>query len=199
MGQERFTGSDVEMAQSAISQLAGISFCTIYVNYDTTLDKTVASIIVPPRHCVVFIQGYSPYIAREYYNYMNMPTVNIQDNPRFIMQEKTTLAGQKIPMYFVTPRIQDIYVKVIRKESNSDTIKEKIQTIIMSVNSTYGIGENVTSAQLQELMDEEGPEYSVMGILISESGMAWGVSAKAYEDSIPRMLRENITVEQFVP
>jgi hypothetical protein len=198
MGMERFNGSDVELAQNAISQLAGISFCAIHVNYSVVNDMNIAGLIVPPRHSIVFIQGYSPYIADEYYNYMNMPTVYIEKNDRFVLQEKTTLAGQKIPMYFVIPRIQEVWVRVVLKEPVTETIREKVRDIILSVNSTYGISENITSAQLQDKMDKEGPDYGTLGVQVADNNAGvWGVSTNVYGDSIPLIQRDNITVEQF--
>ena len=177
--QERATTStQLDRAAADITQLDGVSLCNIYFNYSNTSDVVINDITVPPRQALLFVQGYSDYIARTFYNHLSCLTAG-KDSPTAIPQIYTTHAGQQLPVYIIPPTVIYPNIVIYLNEQVTADVNQGIKDAISSLASSMSIGQTLTSTMIINKIQKAYPSLALAGIEISPDEITWGHQLEA--------------------
>ena len=172
-------GTQVERAETAIQGLEGISMCSIFFNYNpwesVTLPYGDTSVTVPPRQCLLMVQGYSvddpTAIARTFYRYMlckttdgGLPATDVQE------QTYTTHSHQELKVKFVQPKQQPVYIRIYIKNTLSFEQVNGIKDVICSLASVMIIGKGLSSVDVINQVASIYTNLTIQGAEISTSG-----------------------------
>lgn len=168
MQTERRAISPLQGCLSALKNLSGVQSVSLLFNESTTTPLVIDGITIPIRACVLFIQGYSPFIADTYFSYLNVPCVNGD-----IVQGYTTQVGQIFEMSYSPPVAENVYVRVSVRQNNVPIVyRDEIKSRILAISGILNIGEQYTQKFIINLFDDYNT-VDILGIDISMNGVSW--------------------------
>lgn len=168
--QERVSsGTMLEQAIEAIEQLPGVTACNIYFNRSVYENELIDSIEVPPRHALLFVQGFSSDIAKAYYTYMIAETTRGDVN-NTLTQTYTTASGQELPIYIITPKEVPVYVRVYFNSVVDDVTSQQMKDTIAQLAIGRTIGQVLTSTDIIDILQENFLSYNPAGAQLSFDG-----------------------------
>jgi hypothetical protein len=185
--------SFAELARAGIAGLTGITYCAVYVNPSNQSDLMVADVAIGPRSCLVVVQGFSEYVATEYFKYMLMETTDTGDE-RTIAQPYQLQSGNLLDFYFMLPSYREVYVAIY---IDIQTIQERVDLIkdaLFEINGTMGIGEQLNAARVIQKMASKNFDFNSVGAEISMDGVSWSVESAINGLQIAALPYDNIRV-----
>ena len=179
-------------ATQGLNALDGITRAVVLYNPNYDSDMILAGKTVPPKRAIVFVQGYSDNIAREYYKHM---TAQTYDDGTAHQQGVTLGNGQSFVANYYTPMAIDIYIKV---SVTSPLPLERIADItgaIQNLSNSREIGTNYTQAYIIDAINANLNFPEITGIQISEDGTTWSDTTDFNEGNIGLIAAARISVE----
>lgn len=165
--------SMADKAASAIKDLSGVAFCSIYFNESSTSTAYVGTRSLPvlPRHALIMVQGYSDSIAQTFLSHMICETAgeDFDSEVGAYSQIYTTHASQEITVWVIPPVQTPVYINVYVNNVVSDDEVSGIKDAIGSLSGVLSIGESLTSAQVLEKCQEAYPSLTFQGAMVSTS------------------------------
>lgn len=182
--------SSIDKAVQALRSLPGVTACNIFYNTNSIDSVFIGTLEIPPRHTAIYIQGYSPDVAKTYFAYIDRPCVNTTGA---IEQTITLENGQTFSVYMIPPVIRNAFVKVYTFEEISDAVKASIRTSIINVSVDIDVGSRLAQTQIIEKML---PEYKVIGVeLCLTVDGDYGYSIKPEPNEVLTLSNDNISIE----
>lgn len=171
-------------AMQAINALDGISKAIVLYNPNYDSSMILGGKTVPPKRAIIFVQGYSDNIAREYYKYMSMQTYNdgSAHSQDFAMQN-----GQSFTMYYYSPVAVDLYIRVSVNQALTLEREGEIKQAVANLSNTRQIGENYTSAFIIDELNTVMNFPEIRGVEISTDGSTWTDTTAFNEGNIGLM------------
>lgn len=169
-------GTKQDLASEAIGQLDGVSVCNIYFNNSVAATETVMGIQVPPRHSLLFVQGYSPNIAKTYWSYMTTRCAG-SDHAEAVEQVYNTRAGQALPVYIFAPEIIPVFIRLYFNQAVEDVTAQAMRDTIATLAASLSIGQRLTSTEVVDVLQAK---FSVVpaGCQLSLSDTNYGYQVK---------------------
>lgn len=186
-----YTAQDA--AAEEIGQLEGVTVASVYYNNSVVDSETVNGIVVPPRQALVFVQGYSPDIAKAFYTHMDCQVAG-ENAPNVITQYYVTHARQQIPVYIQQPEQINAYIRLYIPNSISDVQMQQYKDTIATLAQDLTIGATLTSDAVLALMRETYPKDSFQGCQVSNDGEAYMYRAKSGPYQLFTFNSDNIQV-----
>lgn len=188
----------IDGCRDAIESLVGINYCRIYFNYNNGANMILTGgVTVLPRHAYIVVYGESDKIAETYVKYMNAPTQN-----GVVGQEEEqiwyTSSGQEFPIKYDNAEEQEIYVKIMLRESSdaSDNVENQLKRDLIAESANWEIGVNVTDLMTSYIY--QNCSYAQVAYTeVSDDGETWGNIVEIGANVLPRITDANITVEQL--
>ena len=186
------TSTPISMLDSCIEELKklpGIQAANIFFNSHLSDSIIIGGITVPPRSAVMFVQGFSPFIASTCYKFLNIPVVNGTQ-----MQTYTTLSGQNIAVTFTPPTAVLFYVKfTVNAGTVPETYKDEIKGIMLASSGVLDIGKNYTQKYLIDPFDNY-TVVDILGLEISMNGTNWGLTTNLNKNEIGVITADSISI-----
>ena len=186
------TSTPISMLDSCIEELKklpGIQAANIFFNSQLSDDIIVGGVTVPPRSAVMFIQGFSTFIAETCYRYLNVPVVGGSQT-----QSYTTLSGQEIAITFTPPTAVLFYVRVtVTSASAPDEYQDEIKSTLLTLSGVLDIGKNYTQKYLIDPFDSY-TTVDILGLEVSMNGTDWGLTTQLNKNEIGVMTSASISV-----
>lgn len=179
-------------AMQAINALDGISKAVVLYNPNYDSSMILGGKTVPPKRAIIFIQGYSDNIAREYYKYMSMQTYNdgTAQSQDFVMEN-----GQDFTMYYYTPVAVDLYIRVSVNQALTLEREGEIKQAVANLSNTRQIGENYTSAFIIDELNTVMNFPEIRGVEISTDGSTWTDTTAFNEGNIGLITNARISIK----
>lgn len=190
-----FTNEAVSPLQGAIqglNALDGINKAVIFYNSSYADSIVVANKTIPPKQAVVFVQGYSPKLASEYYTHMSAQTYSDAGS---VAMFHTLQNGQQFQFNYFPPQQVDIYVKLKSNKILTLERDSEIKDAVMSLSNTLMIGENYTQAYILDSIKPNMNFPEITGCAISEDGVNWTDTTNFNESNIGLITRDRIFLE----
>lgn len=179
-------------ATQGLNALDGITRAVVLYNPNYDSDMVLAGKTVPPKRAIVFVQGYSENIAREYYRHMTAQTYN----DGTARQQGVLLAnGQSFELNYYTPVSVDLYVRVNVPAPISAERELDIKHAIQSLSNSREIGANYTTAYIIDSINANLNFPEIMGVEVSEDGTNWSNTTAFNEGNIGLIAAARISVE----
>lgn len=179
-------------AMQAINALDGISKAVVLYNPNYDSSMILGGKTVPPKRAVIFVQGYSDNIAREYYKYMSMQTY---DDGTAKSQGFSMENGQSFTAYYYTPVAVDLYVRVSVNKALTLEREGDIKTAVANLSNTRQIGENYTSAFIIDELNTVMNFPEIRGVEISTDGSTWTDTTAFNEGNIGLITNARVSIK----
>lgn len=162
-----YSGTMIDRAQDAISELEGVTMCNIYFNPSPTETKAVGSINVTPRTALVLVQGYNLDIAKAFFSNCLCETTDAGVD-RTLDQVYTTHANQQLTCHIAAPLQKPCYITVYSNQVLPSSIQQQMKDAILKLSETQIAGQSLTTAAvLNQLVDFRN--YGILGATVGES------------------------------
>ena len=157
-------------AVQGINALDGVTKATVLYNPNYDSSMMLGGKTVPPKRAIVFVQGYSDNIAREYYKHMMAQTY---DDGTAHQQNVVLENGQNFVLNYYAPVSVNLYVRV--KVTSAQTVEREldIKTAIQNLSNSREIGENYTSAYIIDMLNVNLNFPEITGVELSTDGTNW--------------------------
>jgi uncharacterized phage protein gp47/JayE len=188
--------TDAELAMYAIRSLSGVASCNIFINYGILDPISINGVLLPPRKALLYVNGFSPFIAAEYFKYLSI-LPHTDGSANVFRQDYITKSGQTLPCYFFTPQAVEIYIKVIIDIQAISQRTAAIQDIILSLNGKQGVGEQITASAVLKAFRDVPADYNILGVTLSMDDAVWTISSAVGVNETVAISRSNIMVEQW--
>lgn len=178
-------------AAQGLSALDGVTRAVVLYNPNYDSDMQLGGKTVPPKRAVVFVQGYSDNIAREYYKHMMAQTYN--DGTAH--QQGVTLGnGQSFTLNYYAPIAVDLYVRV--SITNPPTLEREaeIKQAVQNLSNSREIGVNYTSAYIIDAINANLNFTEITGVEVSENGTDWSDTTSFHEGNIGLIAASRISI-----
>lgn len=178
-------------ATQGLNALDGITRAVVLYNPNYDSDMVLAGKTVPPKRAIIFVQGYSDNIAREYYKHMAAQTYN--DGTAH--QQGVTLGnGQSFVANYYTPIAVDLYVKVsVTTPLPLERIAD-ITSAVQNLSNSREIGANYTQAYIIDALNANLNFPEITGIQISTDGTTWSDTTAFNEGNIGLIAAARVSV-----
>ena len=178
-------------ATQGLNALDGVTRAVVLYNPNYDSDMVMAGKTVPPKRAIVFVQGYSENIAREYYRHMSAQTYN----DGTARQQGVLLAnGQSFELNYYTPVSVDLYVRVNVPAPLSAERELDIKHAIQNLSNSREIGANYTTAYIIDSINANLNFPEIMGVEVSEDGTNWSNTTAFHEGNIGLIALARISV-----
>lgn len=180
--QRATTSTQLDRAAADITQLEGVTLCNVFFNYSNVSETIINGITVPPRQALLFVQGYSDDIAKVFYNHLSCLTAG-KDYALALMQEYTTHAGQKLPVYIIPPTIIYIQVRVFLNEKVIASVRQQLKDAIVGLAEEINIGALITSTKIINKIQGVLPQVSLGGVQLAldDNVFTYQIQAEPYQ------------------
>ena len=167
--------SRIDALIEALENLEGINKAKFFFNYSPDTASTVHGVTVEPRMGLLIIQGSSDGVAETFYSYMSCETTDCSSiHPdRSVTTTFTTLAGQTIPVYYLMPVQEPVYIKIYLKGAIATDDEEALKLIAASAAQNLNINDSLTSSDVINLLHEKLPDITFNGVELSKDGVTW--------------------------
>lgn len=178
-------------ATQGLNALDGVTRAVVLFNPNFDSDMILAGKTVPPKKAIIFIQGYSDNIAKEYYKHMTAQTYN--DGTAY--QQGTTLAnGQTFNLCYYTPMAVDLYVRVNVTAPETLERMAEIRAAIQSLSNSREIGANYTQAYIIDAINANLNFTEITGVQVSTDGSTWSDTTNFNEGNIGLIADARISI-----
>lgn len=178
-------------ATQGLNALDGVTRAVVLYNPNYDSSMVLAGKTVPPKKAIVFIQGYSDNIAREYYRHMSAQTYN----DGTARQQGVTLGnGQSFMLNYYSPVSVNLYIKVNIRSAPSAERELEIKTAVQNLSNSREIGTNYTSAYIIDAINANLNFPEIMGIEVSADGTNWSDTTAFNEGNIGLIAPARISV-----
>lgn len=179
-------------ATQGLNALDGITRAVVLYNPNYDSDMVLAGKTVPPKRAIIFVQGYSDNIAREYYKHMTAQTYN--DGTAH--QQGVTLGnGQSFVANYYTPMTIDLYVKVSVTAPLSIERIADIKKAIQNLSNSREIGADYTQAYIIDAINANLNFPEITGVQVSTDGTTWSDTTAFNEGNIGLIAAARVSVE----
>lgn len=187
--------SPLSGANQSINALDGVSKAVVLYNPNYDSSMILGGKTVPPKKAVIFVQGYSDNIAREYLKHMMAQTYN---DGTAVAQSYTLENGQNFTVYYYTPVVVNLYLKV--KTSSLLTMERRgeIQQALQNLSNSRDIGTNYTAAYIIDAVNTNLMFPEITDIEISTDGATWSDTTSFNEGNIGLIAASRITFDEPV-
>ena len=182
-------------AIQGINALDGVTKAVVLYNPNYDSDMVLGGKTVPPKKAVVFVQGYSDDIAKEYYRHMAAQTYN---DGTAHSQSYELENGQSFSMNYYAPVSVNLYVKVKVNNLLSLERQNEIKTAVQNLSNSRQIGENYTTAYFIDALNTNLLFTEVVDIKVSTDGSNWSDSTNFNEGNIGLIAAARTTIEMPV-
>lgn len=192
----QLSGTTMDIAMDAISELPGVTLCNIFYNTALVADPNSSQyhvgddtdyVIVPPRWALIMVQGYNKDIAKTYFKFMTAQTIgwteltsgNIEvdrSNISVVAQRRIleiqiyeSKAHQKIPVLIMNPRTKPVYIHVYIATTIVGDIEVAMKEAVCMLGLSLTAGQAVTSANILAALSEF-TSYQIVGATVSSDG-----------------------------
>lgn len=180
-------------AEQGINALDGVTKAVVLYNPNYDSDMVLGGKTVPPKKAIVFVQGYSEDIAKEYYRHMAAQTYN---DGTARSQDFTLENGQQFTMYYYTPVSVNIYVKVKVPQALTLERKGEIKQAILNLSNSRPIGVNYTTAYIIDSLNTNLNFAEITDIKLSTDDVNWSDSTSFNEGNIGLIASARITFDE---
>jgi hypothetical protein len=168
-------------ATQGLNALDGVTKAVVLYNSNYDSDMILGGKTVPPKKAVVFVQGYSDKIAKEYYTHMTAQTYSdgTAHQQSYVMEN-----GQNFLMNYFAPIAVNLYVKV--KISTLITLERQaeIKQAVIKLSNSRNIGDNYTTSYMIDMLNTNLYFPEVTDIKISTDGVTWSDTTNFNEGNI---------------
>lgn len=179
-------------ATQGLNALDGITRAVVLYNPNYDSDMVLAGKTVPPKRAIIFVQGYSDNIAREYYKHMTAQTYN--DGTAH--QQGVTLGnGQSFVANYYTPIAVNLYVKVSVTSPLSLERITDITNAVQNLSNSREIGANYTQAYIIDAINANLNFPEITGVQVSTDGTIWSDTTAFNEGNIGLIAAARVSVE----
>ena len=177
-------------AVQGLNALDGVSRAVVLYNPNYDSDMILGGKTVPPKRAVIFIQGYSDRIAKEYYRHMAAETY---DDGTAHQQAFTMENGQEFSVNYYVPVAVDLYIRVSVNEALTLERSNDIKTAMTSLSNTRQIGTNYTASYIIDTLNTNLNFPEITGVEISTDGENWTDTTSFNEGNIGLISAARIT------
>lgn len=178
-------------AEQGLNALDGVTRAVVLYNPNYDSSMVLAGKTVPPKRAVVFIQGYSDNIAREYYRHM---TAQTYDDGTARQQGVTLENGQSFTLNYYAPVAVDLYIRVNVKAPVTQEREAEIKTAVQNLSNSREVGANYTQAYILDSLNTNLNFPEVTGVDISTDGTNWSNTTAFNEGNIGLIATARVTV-----
>ncbi len=178
-------------ASQGLNALDGVTRAVVLYNPNYDSDMILGGKSVPPKKAVIFIQGYSTEIAKEYYKHMAAQTYN---DGTARSQGYTMANGQNFTLFYYTPIAINLYVRVKINKLVTIERKDEIKAAIQKLSNSRPIGTDYTTAYIIDSINANLLYQEVTGVEISENGTDWSDTTDFNEGNIGLLAAARIEV-----
>lgn len=190
--------SRIDSLIEALENLEGVNKAKFFFNYSATRPAVIHGMRIPARMGLLILQGSSDGVADTFYSYMSCETYDAGDDfpDRAVTTMFTTNAGQNIPVNYLMPVQEEVYIKVYAKVALSNNDLEAIKVTCASATQNLNINESLTSSDVIELVHKKNPTILFDGIELSKDGVNYTYVVNTENiDGLLVTSYANITVE----
>lgn len=164
-------------AENAIALLSGIESCTIWFNGNLTQNLVVGDKTIPPRTCYVSIKGVdvSGKVAETYFTYLDVPATVGSESEAYIRGQQQLTMNFDYAQGVTVP----IWVK-IRSADAAVGAEAAIQEKILSYSGTMECGQNLTSQQVSEWIQNLGYGTVIGCNVATQTGLMSDINPDEY-------------------
>jgi hypothetical protein len=182
-------------AIQGLNALDGVTKAVVLYNSNYDSDMILGGKTVPPKKAVVFVQGYSDKIAKEYYTHMTAQTYSdgTAHQQSYVMEN-----GQNFLMNYFAPIAVNLYVKV--KISTLITLERQaeIKQAVIKLSNSRNIGDNYTTSYMIDMLNTNLYFPEVTDIKISTDGVTWSDTTAFNEGNIGLIALSRISFDDPV-
>ncbi len=178
-------------AMQGLNALNGVTRAVVLFNPNYDSSMVLAGKTVPPKRAIVFIQGYSDNIAREYYRHM---TAQTYDDGTARHQGVTLENGQSFMLNYYTPVAVDLYIRVNVRAPVTVERETEIKTAVQNLSNSREVGANYTQAYILDSLNTNLNFPEVTGVDISTDGTNWSNTTDFNEGNIGLIATARISV-----
>jgi hypothetical protein len=182
-------------AVQGLNALDGITKAVILYNSNYDSSMVLGGKIVPPKRAVVFIQGYSDRIAKEYYTHMTAQTYN---DGTAKSQAYTMENGQDFTMYYYAPVAVSLYLKVKVSSLLTAERKTAITMALQNLSNSRDIGVNFTTSYIIDALNTNLLFTEITDIKISTDGITWSDTTAFNESNVGLIAPSRIVFDEPV-
>lgn len=168
-------------AVQGLNALDGVSRAVVLYNPNYDSGMILGGKVVPPKRAVIFIQGYSDKIAKEYYRHMAAETYDdgSAHQQAFVMEN-----GQEFTVNFYAPEAINLYVRVSANTALTLEREHEIKAAVAGLSNTRQIGTNYTASYIIDTLNTNLNFPEVTGVEISTDGETWTDTTSFNEGNI---------------
>lgn len=186
-------------AIQGINALDGITKAVVLYNPNYDSDMVLGGKTVPPKKAVVFIQGYSDNIAKEYYTHTAAQTYAGSAQDGYARSQTHTLEnGQTFTMYYYLPQAVNLYLKVKVNKLLTAERSDDIRAALAKLSNSRQIGENYTTAYLIDSINANLLFTEITDIKVSTDGTNWSDTTSFNEGNIGLIAVTRISFDEPV-
>ena len=178
-------------AVQGLNALDGVTRAVVLYNPNYDSSMVLAGKTVPPKRAVVFIQGYSDNIAREYYRHM---TAQTYDDGTARQQGVTLENGQSFTLNYYAPVAVNLYIRVNVKAPVTQERETEIKTAVQNLSNSREVGANYTQAYILDSLNTNLNFPEVTGVDISTDGTNWSNTTAFNEGNIGLIAAARVTI-----
>lgn len=182
-------------ANQGLNALDGVTRAVVLYNSNYDSDMVLGGKTVPPKKAIVFVQGYSDNLAKEYYRHMSPQTYS---DGTAHSQDCQLENGQQFTMFYYSPVAVDLYIKVKVNALLTVERKDSIKTAIMNLSNSRPIGENYTTAYIIDMLNTNLNFVEITDVKISTDGVTWADSTAFNEGNIGLIAAARISFDEPV-
>ena len=165
--------SRIDSLIEALENLEGVNKAKFFFNYSPSIPSPVHGMNIPPRMGLLIIQGARDNIPDTFYSYMSCETYDASEDvpTRAVTMTFTTKAGQTIPVHYILPVQEEIYIKVYVKSALNTDTENELKLICASAGQNLNINDSLTSSDVIELIHDKNPDILFDGVELSKDGV----------------------------
>ena len=187
--------SPLSGAAQGLNALDGVTKAVVLYNPNYDSDMILGGKTVPPKKAVVFVQGYSDKIAKEYYTHMTAQTYSdgTAHQQSYVMEN-----GQNFTMNYFAPIAVNLYVRV--KISTLITLERQaeIKQAVIKLSNSRNIGDNYTTSYMIDMMNTNLYFPEVTDIKISTDNVTWSDTTDFNEGNIGLIALSRVSFDEPV-
>lgn len=179
-------------ANQGINALDGITKAVVLFNSNYDSSMMLGGKTVPPKRAVVFVQGYSDSIAKEYLKYMSAETY---DDGTARQQSHTLENGQQFTINYYTPVTVSLSLRVSVTKALTLEREAEIKQALVNLSNSRDIGENYTTSYIIDSLNTNLNFTEIRGIEISsDGGTTWTDTTSFNEGNVGLIALSDIEI-----
>ena len=182
-------------AVQGLNALDGVTKAVVLYNSNYDASMVLGGKTVPPKRAVVFIQGYSDRIAKEYFTHMAAQTYNdgTAKSQSFTMEN-----GQDFTMYYYAPVTVSLYIKVKVSSLLTTERRATIIAALQNLSNSRDIGVNFTTSYIIDALNTNLLFTEITDIKISTDGITWSDTTDFNESNVGLIAPSRIVFDEAV-